>query len=107
MGMFDGLGSAVAGGLFSFIGGERRNDAQAEQAAIANAFSAQQFATRYQTTVKDMAAAGLNPMLAYSQGGGPPLLVSKLRCRIRLRPRWRLLTELGLLLRRMRCRTRR
>lgn len=55
---------------FSFLGGERRNQAQAEQAQAANAFSAQQFATRYQTTTKDMAAAGLNPMLAYSQGGG-------------------------------------
>lgn len=56
----------------SFLGGERRNEAQAAQAASANAFSANQFATRYQTTVKDMEAAGLNPMLAYSQGGGSP-----------------------------------
>lgn len=71
-----GLDDAVVGGLISgglsFLGGERRNAAQAEQAASANAFSAQQFATRYQTTVKDMEAAGLNPMLAYSQGGGSP-----------------------------------
>lgn len=70
--MFDGLGTAVASGLLSVFGGERRNQAQAEQAQAANAFSAQQFATRYQTTVKDMEAAGLNPMLAYSQGGGSP-----------------------------------
>lgn len=65
----------IAGGLSaaaSFFGGERRNAAQADQAASANAFSAQQFATRYQTTVKDMQAAGLSPMLAYSQGGGAP-----------------------------------
>jgi len=66
------LGGLVSGGL-SFLGGERRNSAQAAQAEAANAFSAQQFATRYQTTVKDMEAAGLNPMLAYSQGGGTPL----------------------------------
>lgn len=70
--MFDELGTAVASGLLSVFGGERRNQAQAEQAQSANAFSAQQFATRYQTTVKDMEAAGLNPMLAYSQGGGSP-----------------------------------
>lgn len=65
------FGGLISGGL-SFFGGERRNDAQAAQAESANAFSAQQFATRYQTTVKDMEAAGLNPMLAYSQGGGTP-----------------------------------
>lgn len=65
------LGGVIAGGL-SFLGGERRNSSQAAQAEQANAFSAQQFATRYQTTTKDMEAAGLNPMLAYSQGGGTP-----------------------------------
>lgn len=54
----------------SLFGGERRNDAALQQQQIANEFSAQQFASRYQTTVKDMEAAGLNPMLAYSQGGG-------------------------------------
>jgi hypothetical protein len=72
MGMFDGIGTALTSGLLSVFGGERRNQAQAEQAQSANAFSAQQFASRYQTTVKDMEAAGLNPMLAYSQGGGSP-----------------------------------
>lgn len=36
-------------------------------------FSAQQFEQRYQTQVKDLQAAGLNPMLAYGQGpGGSP-----------------------------------
>lgn len=63
------IGELISGAL-SFLGGERRNQSQAEQAQIANEFSAQQFATRYQTTVKDMQAAGLSPMLAYSQGGG-------------------------------------
>ena len=66
------LFGAGASAIASWFGGERRNQAQADQAASANAFSAQQFATRYQTTVKDMQAAGLNPMLAYSQGGGAP-----------------------------------
>jgi len=54
----------------SIYGGERANQANMDRQEAANAFSAQQFATRYQTTVKDMQAAGLNPMLAYSQGGG-------------------------------------
>jgi predicted amidohydrolase YtcJ len=53
------LGSAL---LNNYFAGQRQDDAQD--------FSAQQFATRYQTTVKDMQLAGLNPMLAYSQGGG-------------------------------------
>ena len=71
-GIDDWLLGSAAGAAASLLGGERRNQAQADQAASANAFSAQQFATRYQTTVKDMQAAGLNPMLAYSQGGGAP-----------------------------------
>lgn len=58
------LGSLATGLLNNAAASSRQEDAQE--------FSAQQFATRYQTTVKDMQAAGLNPMLAYSQGGGTP-----------------------------------
>jgi hypothetical protein len=54
----------------SLVGSHMANEANRDIAEQANAFSAQQFANRYQTTVKDMQAAGLNPMLAYSQGGG-------------------------------------
>lgn len=63
---FGSLGSAV----INFIGSERANDSREDIANKANQFSAQQYATRYQTTVKDLTAAGLNPMLAYSQGAG-------------------------------------
>lgn len=69
-GIDDALIGAGISAIGSFLGGERRNAAQAEQAAQANQFSAEQYASRYQTTVKDMQAAGLNPMLAYSQGPG-------------------------------------
>ena len=56
-------GGDLLGGLLGASSAKsRQEDAQA--------FSAEQFASRYQTTVKDMQAAGLNPMLAYSQGGG-------------------------------------
>lgn len=61
--------SALSAGLNYAGTQDQINVAQQNQAA-ANAFSAQQYATRYQTTVKDLQAAGLNPMLAYSQGAG-------------------------------------
>jgi len=70
----------MTGGLLGFIGQERTNKANWDVADAANRASAAQAAnqmafqermreTQYQTAVKDMQAAGLNPMLAYSQGG--------------------------------------
>ena len=70
----------VAGGI-GLIGSSMTNEANTDIAnsanaaamarqAEANAFNAQQYQTRYQTTVKDLQLAGLNPMLAYSQGPG-------------------------------------
>ncbi|AXH75139.1 MAG: DNA pilot protein [Microviridae sp.] len=55
--------------ILSFIGGERRNSAQADMADKQMQFQADQSTTAYQRAVKDMQLAGLNPMLAYSQGG--------------------------------------
>ena len=84
------MGDLIGGAVSSLIGGglgllgatdtnqtnaqnvQDTNAANAQIAAANNAWSAQQFATRYQTTVKDLTAAGLNPMLAYTQGGGSP-----------------------------------
>jgi hypothetical protein len=80
MGLFDGVvGSVVSGGL-GLLGGIMNNNANADQASNANQFSAQQAQdqmdfqkqmsnTSYQRGTADMEAAGLNPMLAYSQGG--------------------------------------
>lgn len=83
MGMLDSLGNVIVKGVsdafspaslitgaLGFLGGERRNQQQQAAADAANTFSAQQYATRYQTTVADMQKAGLNPMLAYQQGTG-------------------------------------
>jgi len=67
--IIDPVSSLLTGGL-NYIGTQQQNQAAAQRQADANAFNAQQFATRYQTTVKDLQAAGLNPMLAYSQGAG-------------------------------------
>lgn len=68
MGLLDTF-LTVGGGLLS---GWMNNSAALSRQHDAQDFSADQFAKRYQTTVKDLQAAGLNPMLAYSQGGGTP-----------------------------------
>lgn len=49
----------------NLVSGLFNNDAADERQEDAQSFSAQQFATRYQTTMADMKAAGLNPGLAY------------------------------------------
>lgn len=65
MSLFEKFFAPVIGGIADNLFAKNRQDSAQE-------FSAQQFATRYQTTVKDMEAAGLNPALAYQQGGGSP-----------------------------------
>jgi len=77
------LGSAVsglAGGVLGFIGQQQTNQKNWDISQAANAASAAQAQaqmdfqermrqTQYQTAIEDMKKAGLNPMLAYSQGG--------------------------------------
>jgi len=63
-------GAAAGSAISGYLGTQSTNDANAERADAANAWSAQQYATRYQTMVGDLKAAGLNPMLAYSQSAG-------------------------------------
>jgi len=73
------LGGLI-GGALGLIGQQQTNQKNLDIANAANAASAEQAAkqmefqermrsTQYQTAVEDMKKSGLNPMLAYSQGG--------------------------------------
>lgn len=69
MGTFDPISSAasaVTGAAETWYANRSAENRMHQQMD----FSAQQYATRYQTQVKDLMAAGLNPMLAYMQSPG-------------------------------------
>lgn len=80
MGPVGAIGGAIIGGIASLFGQKSANDANLRIARETNKFNAKEAqlnrdfqerlsGTAYQRSMEDMKKAGLNPMLAYSQGG--------------------------------------
>ena len=63
------VGPALINGGLSYMGQSSANAFNAEEAEKNRQRQEMMRATQYQTAVKDMQAAGLNPMLAYQNGG--------------------------------------
>lgn len=69
--LIGGGGQGLSMGL-DFLGGILQSQSSSAEAEKAREFARKMFRHRYQWTMEDMRLAGLNPILAYQQGGGSP-----------------------------------
>lgn len=69
MSWYDGGIGALIGGAFSAFGASRQNREAEQAAATQMAFQEKTLKNQYQWGMADMKQAGLNPILAYKQGG--------------------------------------
>jgi hypothetical protein len=65
----EGIISGAVGGALNYFGAREANRANLKIAREQMGFQERMSNTAYQRTVADMQAAGINPMLAYMQGG--------------------------------------
>lgn len=70
MSLFGAAAGAIAGGVSSIIGGALSNSAARHAATVVNQRNIYNYQHRYQWAMDDMQKAGLNPMLAATQGIG-------------------------------------
>jgi hypothetical protein len=65
--------SGAIGGAASFLGGRKANKSAEKSVAKQLAFQKESAQNSYQWATEDMKKAGINPMLAYQQGGSSAL----------------------------------
>lgn len=69
LGFLSALAPSVIGGIFGYEGQKSANETNMQIAQDNRDFQERMSSTSYQRAVGDLQKAGLNPMLAYSQGG--------------------------------------